>query len=420
MSSTCFGWRIVAISALIYMLLMGSTLGAFGLFVIPVSAEMGLSRAEINSAYVLVSLGNALVAPLIGRSQDRYSSKGTLFFSAILLGGSIASLGLSKSLTISSFLMFIPLPMAILGTSMSVAMLLARWFTIQRGKAMMLATTGMPLGGIVVTPIVAWLVEIGGWRTALITMGGALTVLLLLLVSLLKEAPGPDDREPGVATAQEEAVLVAEGKGPAKMTEILRWPAFWLIAISCAVPMAVGQAAVVSIVPLGLSHGLSIVEASSLLSVMGGSAIGGSLLVSTFADKVRRALLLVGLFVLGAVMCALLVISQAYPALLGCAVLLGISTGTLAPLFYALVADRFGLDSFGTVRGLMAPVVAAMGAIAVRLAGDFYDMTGSYDRFFTAAIGCELVAAVMLYAVSQADRAAGKERFDQAASSRQA
>lgn len=60
-----YGWYIVAISVVILTLLLGSTYHSFGVFVLPVSEDFGLSRAETNTALILFSLGNAICAPIM-------------------------------------------------------------------------------------------------------------------------------------------------------------------------------------------------------------------------------------------------------------------------------------------------------------------------------------------------------------------
>ena len=69
-----FGWVVVIVGAFIMMLTMGTTVGVFGLYVLPVSQEFGLSRADVNSGFALMNLGGAVIAPLVGRAADTFST----------------------------------------------------------------------------------------------------------------------------------------------------------------------------------------------------------------------------------------------------------------------------------------------------------------------------------------------------------
>src|SRR5689334_9685323 len=70
-------------------------------------------------------------------------------------------------------------------------------------------------------------------------------------------------------------------------------------------------------------------QATSLVSVLGGTAIAGGLCVSFIADRVDRVRLLAGLFVLEALVNAALAIDTSYPTFVAAAAMLGICSGTV-------------------------------------------------------------------------------------------
>ncbi len=399
------GWYMVAVSALVYMLLLGSTYSAFGLFVLPVSAEFKLSRADINTALILVSMGSAVMSPFLGRLLDRFSSKRIMMISAVVFGLSLVGLGLSHSLWVNAAVLVVPLAAAFEGAgALTLSVFLARWFVAQRGRAMALAYIGASAGGIAVTPAIGLLIEHNGWRSALVTTGLVVGALLVMLAATLRDRPGPDDIEVKPAGPP---VTAREPVGaPDKVRDIMARPQFWFVALGVALGTAVAQAITISIVPLALEGGLTMIQATTLVSVTATSAILGKLLLAWQGDRVDSATLLTGMFGLGALVNAALLYSESFPTLVGCAAVVGLTTGAISPTFYALLADRFGVPSFGTVRGLMAPIGSVLGIAGVRLAGEVYDRTGGYDALFAAFIGVELVAAVMLLATRFSPRAA--------------
>jgi MFS family permease len=401
-----FGWYILVISGLIYTILIGITLSSFGFFVIPVSTDMNLSRADMNTGYILLTIGSAIQAPFIGRAVDRFPTKRILLGSVILLGLTLALLGLSHSLVLSGFVMASLLPGAFLGITLPVSIFLTRWFVVHRAKALMLAMLGMSFGAVAVAPIVAWLIERAGWRASLLIVAGAASTILMVLASLIRERPGIDDVEPG-RTASPTAQAVADGPAPPPvgLVGLLRRSQFWIIAVSCSVPMAIGQTIVLTMVPLALQRGLTTVQAAGLVSINGAAAVGGSLLISMIADRIDRVVLLACFFVLGAFTSVMLLVNGGYASLLGAAVTLGVSGGSLAPLFYALLADRFGLASFGTVSGLVTPINAVISAVFVRLAGEIFDHTGEYGTLFQILIAAQLGATLLVWTCRTSGRA---------------
>jgi MFS family permease len=413
-TATYYGWYIVAASALVYMILIGSTYSAFALFVLPVSREFELSRADMNTAMILLNVGNSVLAPLVGRLLDRVPLRRAMVGFATLYAMSMVALALSPSIAFSAIILFIPLPAALLGTgTITMTMLVARWFDAQRGRAMALSILGMSLGGFILAPLIGLAIEAFGWRPALIISGLCGLLLLLLLSLVVRDRPVAGDSESGQSSAPHRSIATAgKPNAPAKIGILLRRADFWTIALSTALATGIIQAIAVSIVPLGLEGGLTMIQATSLVSATGGAAIAGKLLLSVFADKVDRIALMTAMFLLGSVVNAALLMNTGYYPLLACAAFLGLATGALMPVFYALLADRFGTETFGTVRGLTVPILALTGATAVRFAGEVYDRTKSYDLLFAVFIGLQLLAAMLIYctrfAGARATRAASQ------------
>jgi len=393
-----YGWYVVMMAAAVYAAILGTTFSAFGLFVVPVSSELKLSRADINTGLILLNIGSAILAPAIGRLLDRIPARRIMISSALLAGISFSVLSVSTSLWLSGFAMAVTLAIAIQGGGMlTMSVLLARWFTVHRGRAMILAMLGASLGTIFIAPAIGWSIEREGWRATLLIMGGVVTILLLVLALVVRERPRPGELEAAPISLD---ALTKDDNAPAPIPErlgsLLGMPQFWTISISFSVAMAIMQTILVTIVPLAIGAGLTTVEAAGLISFTGVAAVISKLLLAVVADKFNRIYMLAVLFALGLIVSTLLLLDHGYPLLIACAVMLGISSSAAAPIFYALLADRFGMASFGTVRGLMAFLLAAASATAVRLAGEVYDRLGSYDAVFYTFIVLGMGAVALM------------------------
>ena len=151
-------------------------------------------------------------------------------------------------------------------------------------------------------------------------------------------------------------------------------------------------------------------QAASLISI--GAAVGvmSNLLLTVFADVVNRVLLLTSLFLFGAFLNGLLLLGHSYVLLLGCASGLGVVAGVTPPVLYALIGDRFGAASFGTVRGLTVPLIAVVSVITIRFGGEVFDRTGGYGLMFTVFIAFQCVAAALIFG-NRACSSAGTKRL---------
>lgn len=400
MRQVYYGWYVVAITIVIFMVLVGSIFSAFGVFVLPVSAELGLSRATMNTAIGLVSVGNAILAPFVGWLLDRIAAKLVMIVCSIVYGASMLTLGFSHSLWLSGLTLTLGIPLAYLGAgSLSATLLIARWFTARRGRAMMLAGLGLSAGSLISPPTIGMLVEANGWRRSLLLLGTALGALLTILAVIVRERPGPNDVElaaqplPTPSSGQEGRAVPA----PMKVLAMLRMPQFWTASISTAVAMGAFTTIVVSLVPLARAHGFGMLEATGLISIMGAAAIVGALLLAPIADRVDRILLLSGLFLLGVPVNVVLLSGYRYLVLVTAAIILGIATGTATPTFYSILADRFRTSSFGTVRGLSFFLIGVFGVLELHFGGALFDKTGNYRATFLAAIVLAVASAALMF-----------------------
>lgn len=393
-----YGWYIVAITALVLTLVVGTTFSAFGLFVVPVSQEFGLSRADTHMAMILCNLGGALSGPFLGSLVDRISVKRALQIGAVLLGGCLATLGLSHSLWLSAAVMLF-LPVAIQGAgSLTTAVLIARWFRVHRGRAMALGLLGMAGASMIMPPILGNLIEHEGWRATLVITGAAATVILLVLFLFVRDGPRPGETETGLFADATQAVAPphVEDK-PKSVAELLRNPAFWTIVLSSSAVLGANTSVAISLAPLALGVGLSLPEATFLLSALGAGAVAGKLLIAAIADRISRVSLLVGMFIGVALLNVIPFLGVDFLFLLTLAFCYGVG-GAMMPVFYALLADRFGPASYGTVQGLVVPVIATLSTVCLRFAGEVFDRTGGYELMFVVFAAMQGLAAVVMLA----------------------
>ena len=399
-----YGWRIVILAAVIYVLVFGATVASFSLYVVPISAEFGLTRAEMNGAFVLINVGSAIWAPFIGRSLDSYSLKWTMGVSAVLIGIGFITLSLSHWIWINVIALLVGIAIGLDGTAMlTMTVLVARWFKVQRARAMTLSVTGQALGKVLVPVPTALLIENFGWRTALFVTGLVLMGFLVLAAFLLRDRPRLGEREPG-----SDAAGAGEGDGgdstqeqPADIRYFLGQPLFWLIALSIALTFCISASFGISVVPLGLDFGLTMTQGAFMASTYASAAVAAKLLLAVFADKMNRFTLIIALLLAGIPLCAAFLLIHGQVQLFLFVILLGLSVGGFAALYPVLQADVFGLASYGTVRGLMIPIQSAFVALGAVGSGEIHDIWGNYDMMFVAFAVIQAIVVAMLYAAAR-------------------
>ena len=394
MARIYYGWAVVAVSTIANLVLVGAFYSSYGLFVLPVSQEFHLSRADANTGLVILSLGIAIQAPFLGRLADRVSVRRIMIVGSLLFAASLATLAVSHSLLLNAVVLAVVFPLAVQGAvALTTPLLIARWFTAQRARAMILAQLGLSLGGVVLPPMVGAMIDGQGWRVALLVTGAVAGLTLLAMALVVRDWPAAGEREGRTA-----APVVGPAPPPLTVREIVRDVQFWTINLSGALIIGTSIGVSISLAPLARGAGMSTVEAATIISVMAASGTVGKLILAGFGDRIERVALLAFLFLAGAAANAAILVSHHYLFLLAAVAPLGLLQGATTPLLNAVIADRFGPSSFGTITGLAQPLQSAASMIGVRYAGEIFDRTGSYDLLFVSVIAVQAIAALMMFA----------------------
>lgn len=404
------GWWVVLAGFICTMMAIGSTTYSFGLFVEPLSKEFGLSRADANSGFIFLLLGFALWAPLVGRLLDRAPARVVMVAGAWLFAGGFALIAASTTPWLMGLAVLGPVALGTVACgALAANTVTSRWFMTHRGKAMGLLAVATSAGGFTMPPLLALLMQNLGWRSALLALGVGLAVCATLLVLLfIRDRPAdlgllPDGGSPapgGTATPPTPATgLWTAGR-------MLRNANFWLIACGAGILLGADQALLVSMIPYGTDIGLSLQQATLLVSCLTFSAILGKLAIGALADRVDKRWLFCAVAACNLAFLVVLTLGPSYPVLIVACCIIGLAIGGTYPLWMTLTADSFGSASFGVVMGSMNLVVMPFSIMAVRYIGEVFDRTGSYQPAFLTFMATAVVSTLLILAVRLPPRAA--------------
>lgn len=380
------------------MVIVGTTTMAFGLFLKPVADDLHTSRGTLANGYVIMIIGMAVFAPIVGRLTTRMPVRLLLFAAGLLTGGAEIGIALSPSVVVDGVLLGVPLSAGYsAGTSLCGFTLIARWFDRRRGRAMAIAAIGQGLGGLLILPPLALAVEAYGWRNALLTSGVLVMIIVTAATLIIPERPEAGELERADEAAPA-ATSAGGGDGGAIWTigQLLATPTFWLVGLGSAIMFAVAQLLGATLVPFGQDKGLTLVQASSLISALTLTSLLGKLALAGFADRLPQVWLMVAAGLILALTMAALTVAESYASLLVICLVAGLATGNLFPLLSMVLAKLFGSRSFGIVMGALSPVLSLISAGVVRYANGSYDRTGSYELVFLMLIFVVALAMLLL------------------------
>lgn len=393
-SPVYYGWFVLAASAVSEMLIQGSTSYAAGLFVLPLQDEFHISRANANSAILLLVLGAMLVAPLAGRLLDRWPIRLVMAGGAAALLLCFGGIALSAALWQMALLLLVPGAIAFMAAGpLNTSTLASRWFHRRRGLALGLAAVATSGGGFLVVPLLSAAILAHGWRQALLMEGliiAAIIIILALLVVRDRPASIGLEDHPEVQDGKE----TASALGPLHWREILARRAFWIPSLTLASISGTAQATVVTLPPYGVQLGFGLTAAAFLVSAFAIAAAVTKVLAGLLADRLDQRWLLIAAATAMTLSWSLLSLSSAHPAIFASACLAGIALGCALPTVGALIAAAFGPLRFGSVMGYTYALTFFCVLLAVRFVGAMYDRFGGYHQAFVAL--AVLLAAVLL------------------------
>ncbi len=163
-------WSIVAAGAMMTCVAIG-VIFSLAVFLEPMSAGTGWSRAGISTAMTLAFLSMGVAGFAWGAISDRYGPRLVVLAGTILLG--LSAVLASRATSLIGFqLTFGVLTGVAAGSFFAPVMATtASWFERHRSLAVSLVSAGMGVAPMTISPIAAWLVTSYDWRTAQLVIG---------------------------------------------------------------------------------------------------------------------------------------------------------------------------------------------------------------------------------------------------------
>jgi predicted MFS family arabinose efflux permease len=172
--------------------------------------------------------------------------------------------------------------------------------------------------------------------------------------------------------------------------------AFWQLAsafFTCGFSMSLLSA---HGIPMLTDHGYSPMFASWALGVLGGSSIGGTVMLGMLSDRFGRRPVLAAIYAGRVFIFAGFFLIRDNPvAILAVAVLGGVTMAGTGSMTSALTADIYGRFSVGSIFGVIFLVHQTGSALGSWLAGALFETTGGYGVAYTLACLFLVAAAVV-------------------------
>ncbi len=392
-----YGWFVLGVAAAAMVgSLPGRTQG-LGLITEPLLADLGLDRvgyAKLNLWATLIGSAGALG---IGYTIDRIGSRIVLTSVLAALGAVVCAM--SATTSVSALGVWITVTRALGQSALSVASLtiVGQWFVKRIDTAMAIYSVAISVGFMAAFPLVGFLVQEWGWRSAWFAIGATILVILaplaFIVVRRTPEALGmvPDGEETGSGT---------ELLAGYSWTEALTMPSFWVFAIGTALYGLVASGIGLFNESILGQRGFGPDVYYQTLAVTAMTALVGNFAGGWLARRVPLGRLMsVALLILAAGVAALPYVST-MPHVMAWAVAMGLGGGLVMVLFFSVWGRVFGRRHLGRIQGSAQALTVVASAIGPLLLAWCLESTGSYTAMFHILAATIIAVAVAALLVS--------------------
>ncbi|BAL77486.1 MFS transporter [Bradyrhizobium cosmicum] len=400
-----YGWVMVGVTFLTALISAG-TVGAPGVFIVPLQQEFGWSTAQISSALSIRFILFGLMAPFAAALLNRYGLRNvTLTAQLIVVSALVLSLGMTEVWQLVALWGVV----IGIGTGMTALVLGAtiatRWFAARRGLVVGILTASVATGQLVFLPLLASLTERYGWRLALGFVCIALGVSALAVLLAMRDRPGDVGLRPFGDEGTEPLPVPPVNHGSitgvalGTLRDASKSRAFWILFATFFVCGASTNGLVqVHLIPMCLDFGIPQVQAASLLAAMGIFDFFGTIMSGWLSDRYDNRYLLFWYYGLRGLSLLFLPFSDfSFYGLSLFAMFYGLDWIATVPPTVRLTAQKFGPERANLVFGWIFAGHQLGAGTAAFGAGLSRTLLQSYlPAFFVAGALCVFAALIVL------------------------
>ena len=358
----------------------------FGLWLQPITQEMGWTRENFSLAIAVQNLSWGILGIFVGMLADRIGAFKVLIGGSVLYALGLVGMALSPSSTVFLLTAGVLIGAAQAGTTYAVIYgVLGRQIPVaRRSWAMGVAAAAGSFGQFFMVPVEGKLIAQFGWSNAL---------LILALFALLIAALAFGLREPGFGGS---TPIKREQTVGQALREAWTYPSFLLLMAGYFVcgfqVMFIG----VHMPSYLKDFGKAPHVASYSLALVGLFNIFGTYLAGNLGQKLPKRYLLSGIYGLRSVATVAFLLAPLSPwSVYAFCAAMGFLWLSTVPLTNATIAQIFGVQHLSMLGGFVFFSHQIGSFLGVWLGGYLYDINGNYDMVWYISIALGIFAAVV-------------------------
>ncbi len=366
---------------------------SLGLFMTPVTHDLGITVSDFTFALAIQNIAWGLTQPLVGAYADRFGCRPVTIAGSVLYAlGILATIYATGPLTLTLGAgVLIGIALSCTASNLAMAASARSVSAASRSMVLGIISAAGSLGTFFAAPLAQTLIVSNGWHFALVGFLG-LTAAMLPAAFFTGNADhvprnamqrGAGDADDSQMTMKSVLHAAARHRGYVTMALAFFVCGLQLVFLTTHLPTYLAIC------------GMDPMLSAKALATIGGFNVAGCYILGWLGGRYPKHVLLGLVYVLRSITLAVYFMVPASPeSTLVFAAIMGLLWLGVAPLVNGLVAQMFGLRYMATLTGIAFfshQVGSFLGAWG---GGLIYDHLGSYDRAWQIAVAIGVIAGI--------------------------
>lgn len=378
-------WVIVIVMMLQTTIYGGIANTLASIYTIPVTTELGMSRADFSLAVSMRTFVIFLGTTFSGPVFHRFGVKKPLVFGLVTMSIGYAMLSVSEA--------FLPMALSssltglgeVFVATAAISRVVNTWFKRYQGSILGLITSCTGLGGGIFSIILSSVIQSSGWRTGRMVSAICLLAAALIILLLLRERPENLQLRPfgeGYVPKKKQHRCADEYWEGYSFDELLKKPVFYLTGLAFFLAGVCIYSAFTTIVPHLQDKGLSASDAAVLNGLMLIFLAVFKFGCGSVSDIIGPKLVCCICMVAGAIGLWFLPEVHSFASAIPVIAIYTLSVPLPLVVLALVTYPLFGYRSHDATLGIFLALPNAGFLLIVPITNAIYDATGNYDLVF--------------------------------------
>ena len=174
-----YAWYILACCFLINFIVQSIVMQLSNLYIVPMYNDLQVPRTLLSLQSICITVGAVVTAPYWGKLYKTKDARKLLPMAVSVVALCTIARSFCPSIWFILPLAFIKGVFFTGSTLLPISILLTMWFKERRGFAISFASIGTSAGGVVLSPVVSYLISDFGWRNSDRIVGIAMFIIVV-------------------------------------------------------------------------------------------------------------------------------------------------------------------------------------------------------------------------------------------------